>query len=68
MPQGEGTLTFACYRGSAAALTSNQNKYQHILAYPKKCLQISSYPKKYQDFSATQNDKNAEHTEILLNC
>ena len=63
MPSG-GTLTFACYRGSATTLTSNPQNYQQITAYSKKYLPISSYPKKYQDFSATKNINNAEHTEM----
>ena len=55
-PRG-GILTFACYRGSAAALNSTPP--------PKKYLHIPSYPNKYQDFSATKNANNAEHTEKL---
>ena len=41
--QGGGggvTLTFACYRGSAATLTSNPKKYQQISAYPKNTCQF----------------------------
>ena len=34
------------------------------MAYPKKYLQISSNPQKYQDFNATKNASNAEHTDI----
>ena len=58
-----GTLTFACYRGSAATLTSTPEKYQHISAYPKNYLPISSYLLKYQDL----NINNDEHTEMPLN-
>ena len=58
------TLTFACYRGSAATLQTQNitNTFWHT---QKKYLPINFI---HQDFSATKNINNAEHTEMPLNC
>ena len=69
-PRGGGYsdfLTFACFRGSAPALTAHPRKYQKNLAYPKN---IRSFHRiqKFQDYNVTKNANNAEHTEMPLNC
>ena len=60
-------LTFACFRGSAPALTAHPRKYQKNLAYPKNTRSFHS-TQKYQDYNVTKNANNAEHTEMPLNC
>ena len=56
-------LTFACFRGSASALTAHPRKYQKNLAYPQNTRSFHR-TQKYQDYNVTKNANNAEHTEM----
>ena len=60
-------LTFACFRGSAPALTARPRKYQNNLALSQNTRSFHR-TQKYQDYNVTKNANNAEHTEIPLNC
>ena len=60
-------LTFACFSGSAPALTAHPSKYRKNLAYPKNICSFHS-TQKYQYYNVTKNANNAEHTEMPLNC
>ena len=68
---GSERSNFCLLQGLSRSPDFKPPKYQQALAYPrpppkkKENLQISSYPRKYKDFSATKNANNAEHTEIL---